>query len=226
MITSETGTPKSGFSCATVGAVIWMLAAFYITSAEAQGGASVKAKMHDHAHCISRLPQNWGPNFGPEWRENEAKYWACRLAVPFKVTQSWQSNIDSDGAIQDIQLTHFRKSQAAVVAESSGSAHCYSFFLLQQSSGGEWRLASKLEASDKEPMRFCTLSCPAIKMTVTESTISLRLPSPSDPNEDASRTCTKPVWASKSYRWDGKMLGEIPAISKEINGHDRSCKKE
>ncbi len=65
-------------------------------------------KPKSHEACIKQVPGDWGPNFGPEWHQKEALYWACRDGVSVATIELWQKAAQEEGMADNIKLLTVR----------------------------------------------------------------------------------------------------------------------
>lgn len=164
-------------------------------------------KAGTHEACLKGLPADWGPNFGWQWRKNEALYWACRLAVPVGRVHAWQRSADLSGVIKDIIPVRLHGADLVLIESLEGSAHCYNVKALQRTSTGwqfKWSLSNSVTESD--PMAYCTLTCPAIRMQIHNRSLELEIPGPANPKEDTRHSCTQVSWTKQVYIWNGRTF--------------------
>jgi hypothetical protein len=165
-----------------------------------------------HEECMKLVPGDWGPNFGREWRGNEAIYWGCRLGVPVARVQAWQQAAGVVGWVEDLIPVTIGKQRLVLVEEGEGSAHCFRFTALEESAAG-WKVVwtRPTSADPPEGMEYCTLSCPAVKMQARGKTLILRTTSPANPGEDPTLGCKNPVWKREAFRWNERSYQPVQA---------------
>jgi hypothetical protein len=164
--------------------------------------------------CLKTLPSDWGPNFGTQWRKNEAAYWSCRLAVPVRTVELWQNAAELEGSIQDVERSPMKGQEVVVIQEIQGSANCNVFSVLS-GRGDKWRKEPNApQAEANEPMGFCTLACPAIKITLIHQNLTLTVPISDDPKEDTIQPCKNPKWKHYAYRWEDGVFQRVERLLK------------
>jgi hypothetical protein len=161
---------------------------------------------NSHQECLEGLPSSWGSNFGPEWHKNEAAYWACRLGVDSKTVETWKKAANLRGMFQDLLPVTIGNQRVVIVEEVQGTAGCHDFKALTQANG-VWQQVWELPRGETDPpMRYCTLSCPAIRLKVDRRDLILEIPGTSDPQEDMTFSCKHIDWHQERYRWNGKSF--------------------
>ena len=158
-----------------------------------------------HEACLKLVPGDWGPNFGEEWKQNEAVYWGCRLGVPVETVKEWQRF--SFGVIQDLIPVKIGEEQIVLVESMEGSAHCFSIDALRKTAKG-WEVIWS-PPSSPDSMDYCTLACPAIRIRPDGKNLVLELPETSDPKEDPTFSCKHVKWKKEKYLWDGQTYQSV-----------------
>jgi hypothetical protein len=170
---------------------------------------SAQTISRSHEDCLKLVPGDWGPNFGEEWRQHEGVYWGCRLGVPVETIKAWQEVVS--GNIQGLIPVTIDKQQLVLVEDRDGSANCFTIRALKKTPKGWEQIWGA--SSDPDTMDYCTLACPAIKMTVQGKNLTLEFPETSDPKEDQTFSCKHVRWKKETYRWNGQTYQSTKAGS-------------
>lgn len=167
--------------------------------------AAAQRKPKSHEECIKQVPGDWGPNFGDEWRRNEALYWACRLRRSAATVRAWQRATGETGMADDIKLVTIRGQQLVVFVEMEGTAHCFDVKILRRDKAS-WILAWKLPST---VANICTGTCPALRADARGEILTIEVPVPSDPNEDRAYSCRQYRWSRERFRWNGSTFEQL-----------------
>jgi hypothetical protein len=167
-----------------------------------------------HEECLKLVPGDWGPNFGEEWKQNEAVYWGCRLGVPVETIKEWQQF--SSGMIQDLIPIRIGEEQIVLIESMEGSAHCFSIDALRKTAKG-WQVIWS-PPSSPDTMDYCTLTCPAIRIRADGKNLVLELPETSDRKEDPTYSCKHVKWKKERYLWDGQTYQPV-TVSQSSSPH-------
>jgi hypothetical protein len=150
-----------------------------------------------HAECIKQVPGDWGPNFGDEWHQNEALYWACRDGVAVSTVEAWQKGIGEYGMAQEITVVGVKGKEFVLFIDGGGSANCYGLNVLRKA-GSQWRVVWTLSTENgADEGEYCAGSCPALKAHLSGETLTVQSPETGDDN------CRRYRWHVQRFRWTG-----------------------
>ncbi|HVN20387.1 MAG TPA: hypothetical protein VMU05_16500 [Dongiaceae bacterium] len=165
-----------------------------------------------HEECLKLVPGEWGPNFGVQWRANEARYWACRLGEQPDTVRAWQKAADVDGFMQDVLIAHIDGDSVVLIEEIQGTANCHIFTALMQSSDTWHRVWSGPERlPGDEEGKYCTGPAGAIKLHARGKDLTLETPDCADASTQPARGCKHVTWRIERFHWDGQTFVSTPA---------------
>jgi hypothetical protein len=168
--------------------------------------AFAQQKPKSDEECIKEVPGDWGPNFGDQWRHNEARYWACRIAVPVETIQAWQRAADELGMAQEIKPVTVADQKLVLFVKDEGTANCYGLSVLRQVGSGwvnAWEMPTR--KGDEEGY-YCAGRCPALQASTNGEILTVKSASSTDPNDDS---CKHVSWESERFRWNGSTFVAI-----------------
>jgi hypothetical protein len=166
-----------------------------------------QATRKSHEQCLKLVPGDWGPNFGAQWHENEARYWACRLGRTPETVRALQKTAEVEGFMQDIVVASPDGISIVVIEEIQGTANCHIFSALSNTSGNWRRVWDGPERlpSDYEG-KYCTGLAGAIRVLVRSDVLTLDIPDCTDTDVQPGASCKHVTWTKESYRWNGKTF--------------------
>src|SRR5437660_2998326 len=166
-----------------------------------------------HEQCLKLVPGDWGPNFGAEWHDNEARYWACRLGETPDTVRTWQKVAGIEGFMQDIVIASIDGTPVVLIEEIQGTAYCHIFTALSKAAG-TWRRIwdgpERLPGEDEG--QYCTANTGAIKVRVRGKELTLEIPDCVDANPEPNAKCEHVTWTTENYRWDGKTFVRLSKL--------------
>jgi hypothetical protein len=162
--------------------------------------AFAQRKPQSHEQCIKQVPGDWGPNFGDEWHEHEALYWACRNGVTVETIKTWQRAAEEEDMAAEIKPVALSRENLVLFVKDGGTANCYGLSVLRKV-GSAWTKAWNLPTrrGDEEGI-YCAGSCPGLQTSVSGEILTVRSASSSDPND---KRCKRFHWESERFRWNG-----------------------
>jgi hypothetical protein len=166
--------------------------------------AFAQQKPKSHEACIKQVPGDWGPNFGAEWHQNEALYWACRDGVSVSTVEAWQKAVGEYGMAHEFTPVTVKGQKLVLFVEDQGSANCYGLSVLRRA-GGAWTLAWRLtwKTPDGEDGEYCTGNCPGIKAHMKGEILTVQSPTSSDDR------CKHVSWHNQRFRWNGSTFAPL-----------------
>ncbi len=108
--------------------------------------------------------------------------------------ESWQAAAGETGMAQDIKPVTMEGEHLVVLVEMGGTEHCFTVKVLRENPKPV--LVWTSPASDDT----CTGNCPALKAQATGETLTIEVPSASDPNDSR---CKRLHWKRERFRWNG-----------------------
>jgi hypothetical protein len=169
--------------------------------------ANSQVAKRSHEQCLKLVPGDWGPNFGAQWRENEARYWACRLGQTPDTVRAWQEAAEVEGFVQDIAVASPGGTSVVVIEEVQGTASCHIFSALSKTSGNwrrVWDGPERLPGDDEG--KYCTGPAGAIRMRVGSDVLTLDVPDCADTDVQPGANCKHVTWTKESYRRNGRTF--------------------